>query len=322
MLSGLNNATLVEVIARARGIPVAPGSDLIFSSLFRELNISEPVKLVAWSGRGESAYKRNLEIKRIEPRGDNPALVPFSENASILAGLEFSGSVRGRRHVGQIAFARIRGAEPGEFSPLGSPVSEGVGLVATPFSEHQDFIHAAFLRPGWRSPHRVHDILVRAKRDRAESNVINVLKAVVPSLRDVQPYAEGGIPIIYVDLGEGPLMPVPMLGAGIANLVDIAIWIGAGPAGIILIDEIEDGLHYTVLPKVARVVLELSHLKGLQILITTHSREAVNAFAKAAAEHSEQVAFFNLVRSDAQHKAVRYSAEETRNLLEIDSDIR
>lgn len=322
LLAGLNSASLVEPIARARGLPIAPGSDLIFSSMFRQMDMASIAKLSAWSGLGSAARSRTLEIRRLDPKNEMRALAPFGEVGVVSLGLELTGVTQGRKYVSQIAFARLRTGESVEAVPVGAPMPEPIGLVATPFTDHRDFVHAAFLRPGWRAPHQVHDLLVRAKRERADRAVVDVLKALVPALSDVQPYAEGGMPMIHVDLGEGPLMPAQMLGSGFANLLDIAIWVGASPAKLVLIDEIEDGLHYSVLPNVAKAMLELVRSKGLQFLTTTHSRDVVSAFAEAASNLPDAVAFFNLVRWPDHHEAVRYTSEEALDLLSIRSDVR
>ncbi|MCX7631215.1 MAG: ATP-binding protein, partial [Geminicoccaceae bacterium] len=127
---------------------------------------------------------------------------------------------------------------------------------------------------------------------------------------------------IYVDIGKKQLYPAQILGGGFVNLLQLAAFMCDDLSRLLLIDEIEDGLHYSVMQSLADAVITFAHERGKQFIIATHSRDVVSAFANAAADRPEQLAFFNLIRGAAQHEAVRYSADEARALLEIDSDIR
>ncbi len=247
-------------------------------------------------------------------------------NHEILNGVELIGEAKQGEHKrmyeGAIAFARHRSVTRDEFVATQTPTPEEIGLVATSFVEHAYFVHAAFLRPGWRAPHRINDILVDSKVNRRDKDILRVLQSLNPEVVNIEPYAEGGVPAVYVDVGKDRLIPSQLLGGGFSNLLDVAVWIGVGPAKLILVDEIEDGLHYSILPEVARAILDLSLAKGLQIMMTTHSRDAVSAFADAAAEKPANVAFFNLVRKSSGHSAIRYAVSDVQELLKIDSDIR
>ncbi len=46
------------------------------------------------------------------------------------------------------------------------------------------------------------------------------------------------------------LLPIPMVGEGMNRLLSIAVAIANTEHGVVLIDEIENGLHYSVMTKV------------------------------------------------------------------------
>ncbi len=50
LLSALNNAGLVQVLGRARGMLVGLGSQILFSSLFKDLDLNDSIILEASSG--------------------------------------------------------------------------------------------------------------------------------------------------------------------------------------------------------------------------------------------------------------------------------
>jgi hypothetical protein len=61
---------------------------------------------------------------------------------------------------------------------------------------------------------------------------------------NVIPLADKGILEIYVDVGESPLIPLPLMGTGFFNALSIAAATASTNNGVVLIDEIEDGVHY------------------------------------------------------------------------------
>ena len=65
--------------------------------------------------------------------------------------------------------------------------------------------------------------------------------------------------------------------------------------GAILIDEIENGLHYSRLESIRERILWLSREFNVQVFATTHSYECVEA-AHAAFKHAELDDDFSLLR--------------------------
>nr|MBL0703272.1 AAA family ATPase [Sulfurospirillum sp.] len=55
-----------------------------------------------------------------------------------------------------------------------------------------------------------------------------------------------------------------------------AIW--ASSDGYLLIDEIENGIHYTIHKKLWETVFECSKEANCQVFVTTHSKECIKAF--------------------------------------------
>ncbi len=54
--------------------------------------------------------------------------------------------------------------------------------------------------------------------------------------------------------------------------------------GILLVDEIENGLHYLAQPDVWRLIFRLASRLNIQVFATTHSWDCIEAFQKAAQE--------------------------------------
>ncbi len=61
-------------------------------------------------------------------------------------------------------------------------------------------------------------------------------------------------PTIYADIGLGRLLPVRLMGDGMSRIFSIALAIASAPGGIVLVDEIENGIHHSVMEKVWKAI--------------------------------------------------------------------
>ncbi len=58
--------------------------------------------------------------------------------------------------------------------------------------------------------------------------------------------------------------------------------------GVLVLDEIENGLHYSVLPEVWRFIFQVARRLNVQVFATTHSWDCIEAFQMAAAEDEQE----------------------------------
>jgi AAA15 family ATPase/GTPase len=93
-----------------------------------------------------------------------------------------------------------------------------------------------------------------------------------------------GEPMLHGDIGMGRLVPLPVMGEGMVRLASLVLHIGNAPNGVVLVDEMENGLHHSILPKVWRAIGEVAREFNTQVFATTHSLECIVAAHKAFAE--------------------------------------
>ncbi|MXW41467.1 MAG: AAA family ATPase [Synechococcus sp. SB0668_bin_15] len=123
-------------------------------------------------------------------------------------------------------------------------------------------------------------------------------------------------PRVMVKLSEQePRVPLKSLGDGVTRFFGIAAALLKSRNGILLIDEVENGIHYTVHEKLWKMILEAAHEHNIQVVATTHSRDTIIGCAKAIRNSEIENTHSALVRiegkgEDAQ--AVEYSEEEIK----------
>lgn len=94
-------------------------------------------------------------------------------------------------------------------------------------------------------------------------------------------------PFISVDIGLSERVPLPQAGQGIYRIIAILSELLGMRPQICLIDEIENGIHYTALKQIWRGISEISSTLGIQVFATTHSRECLEAANQVFLEEDE-----------------------------------
>jgi len=78
--------------------------------------------------------------------------------------------------------------------------------------------------------------------------------------------------------------PVPLkrLGDGAQRLLGIALALANCQNGILLIDEIENGIHYSILRKLWDMIFQAARDGNIQVIAVTHSWDCISSFAHSA----------------------------------------
>jgi ABC-type branched-subunit amino acid transport system ATPase component len=127
-----------------------------------------------------------------------------------------------------------------------------------------------------------------------EGAIIEALRTVFPQIKRLSIETSGGTPEIYCSVdGLSEKIPVGLVSHGISKLLAILINIATVPKGACLIDEIENGFHYSVLPKMWEAILTLSKQQEVQLFVSTHSEECLRALKPFVAQNEHE---FRLLR--------------------------
>ncbi|MBI4556283.1 MAG: AAA family ATPase [Candidatus Hydrogenedentes bacterium] len=155
------------------------------------------------------------------------------------------------------------------------------------------------------------------------SNVVQDLRLIEPRLQDLRLVQPGPAPVIHADVGLPLRVPLPLLGDGTSRLLSILLAIASAPRGAVLVDEIENGLHYTVLPSVWRAIGEAARRSDVQVFATTHSWECICAAHEAfGSAPSYDFGLHRLDRHDSDIRAQTYSQETLGAAISAGFEVR
>jgi len=107
---------------------------------------------------------------------------------------------------------------------------------------------------------------------------------------------------------KGSERPVPLksLGDGMNRILEIALALANARNGFLLVDEVENGVHYAAQCRLWRVIFGLARRLDIQVFATTHSWDCLEAFKKAAVEeHAEEGFLIRLERQPGRPGEIR-----------------
>lgn len=120
-----------------------------------------------------------------------------------------------------------------------------------------------------------------------ENSVVRAIQVIDPSIERVATIGRG--PRRYVGVARGGFgvkltgvdqrVPIGSMGDGIWRMLGLAVALVHSENGVLLVDEIDTGLHYTVMEDMWRLVAQTAARLNLQVFATTHSRDCFESLA-------------------------------------------
>jgi len=141
----------------------------------------------------------------------------------------------------------------------------------------------------------------------AEDDIDQALQLLDPTIQRVSLTSTG--PVVKL---KGAPAPVPLrrLGEGMGRLFALALGMVNAKGGVMLIDEIETGLHRGTQARMWPFLFTLARRLDVQLFATTHSWDCIATFAEAAKDTPNEVALVRLERFEDDVRAVRYDESE------------
>jgi len=142
-------------------------------------------------------------------------------------------------------------------------------------------------------------------------------------LVDIAVAKVGDVSLVHADVGAPRFVPIELTGAGMARICSIVLAVCNARGGFVLIDEIENGLHYSVMADVWRAIAQAALDLDVQVFATTHSHECVAAAYGATEEMPEDTFLYHrLDRVDDEIVCQTYSPRGLEIAMATGNEIR
>ncbi|MEQ9923194.1 AAA family ATPase [Pectobacterium brasiliense] len=132
---------------------------------------------------------------------------------------------------------------------------------------------------------------------------------------------DGRIPLVKVDDVEEPI-PLKSLGDGMTRIFHVILSLVCAKNGILIVDEFESGLHWSVQEGAWDIVFKLAQRLNVQIFATSHSRDCVAAFEKSWRNSPDEGAFIRVSKENGCASFKEYDLELLGDSMETDVEVR
>lgn len=158
---------------------------------------------------------------------------------------------------------------------------------------------------------------------RRETEVIESLQLIDRGIEKVFFIGSNRIAVCRIQGREHPV-PLNNLGDGVSRLFELILGIVNVADGICLIDEFENGLHWSVQEKVWDVVFQTAKKLNVQIFATTHSQDTLKAFQMVALRQDSETfaGIIQMKRRNEQTVAQTIFGDDIRKILQYAVEVR
>jgi len=311
---GAHNPELPLRVSAIRGIEkFRIDAETMWGWLFYNKQTKETIEL---RGLTDDGIERTLDIRLVEPQTAQIVASPNDgagkdrgDGALSTAGAQYQLALDYRDSAGQQAHAHAEITPDGEVAVKRAAVSPGMPGI--------------YLSTRTRFASEDVERFSNLERIGQHEALLPTLKLLEPRLKRLSVLVDGGAPKIHGDIGLTELMPLAFAGEGMVRLLSILLAIASCRGGVVLIDEIENGLHYSVLERVFAAIGAAARTYAVQIFATTHSWECIRAAHNAfVAGGTYDFCLHRLDRTRDQISAVSFTQASLEASIQHELEVR
>ena len=160
------------------------------------------------------------------------------------------------------------------------------------------------------------------RKVKGELDILEALTIIEPRVQRIEVLSEITGPSIYLDVGLEALVPLAVCGEGLVRLFSITVELAASRNGVLLIDEIDNGLHYSVMPRLWQLLGQLVEKHDVQIFATTHNDVILRTALEAFRGLPGVLGLFRIDKRGDRHVMVGYDDEAMAAVLDVHFEVR
>lgn len=301
LASGVSNPLLPIHVNLMRGYNKTRLNDLKLD--FYNLDSTYPIHI-----RLDNDETRDLKINLFEQNRNNISI--NADDVNILSnleegeyGLNFDFEINGKPFESQLRFGSAKSTD----------------ATRNVSSQYVESLRCIYLSPKYDFSASIQG-LKNILQNKDEHFIVEGLKIIEPRVKDFI-FTDKEM---LVDVGLSKRIPVNMMGDGARKIVSLLTAIYGCKDGALLVDEISNGFHHSVMCNLWKVLINASIRNNTQLFITTHDTDSIKGLRDAALDkYNDIVAAFKLLKtSDDELKSYHYSLESLDYSINQEIEVR
>lgn len=305
LIAGMTNPKLplnINILRNYRGLEK---SDIILD--FYGLDASKPIII-----RAHNDHIRELSVSFFETSSSKVDLLSednniASTNVENRYGLVLKCKGEGKEYESSIILSRKNEKE----------LEQRIKLD----SRYKETINCRYLSPQFDFYTSIEG-LVNVLKNKDEEFILNALRILEPNLKDVILSQSE----VLVDIGLDKRIPINMMGDGVRKLLSILTTLYECKNGIVLIDEVSNGFHFSVMKGLWSVIIDAAEKNNVQVYATTHDIDSIRGLRDAVLsteDFNDQISCFKLQKTNnSELIPYHYSLSSVDYAINQDIEIR
>lgn len=284
--------------------------DYMWKLLFKDLDVSQSIKI-----SGDLSDPKQVRKLTIKPNYENvlksktDIIEDNSISSAFITGLDL-----------ELELTNV--SKPIE-KYLSRVILDSQGSKLSPATNYKETLYGVFINTKTmldltvELAKGVHEAILKNQI----SEVVQILQLIEPSIKDISIGLNNSVQCKV----ENKIFPLNFLGDGIFRILHYLIKIYEGKNGVLFIDEIENGLHYSSLEILWKAIFESAKKFNVQIFATTHSLECVRAFSSVYSESgnkNDDIRLYRIEKKGNEHKTIAFNNDELESAIESGWEIR
>ena len=170
-------------------------------------------------------------------------------------------------------------------------------------------------------PSLLADCHSKSLREGSKEIVISFIRQYIDSdIKNIELDDHGRYTVIHEKIKPNP--DLTMFGEGIQRIFKLGMLFAGAKDGVLVIDEFENAIHASLLPRVIELLYQLCLKFNVQLFVTSHSKECIDAFALSDIIPKNEISAYALINT-GKIEAVHFTGERLSTLVSaVDFDIR
>lgn len=188
-------------------------------------------------------------------------------------------------------------------------------------SRYKETLYAEYIPANYMQI-KMQEKYARIVKQKENQTIIDVMNLIEPRIKSVQLVGDE----VMVDIGLSQLLPINVLGDGIRKIFSILVTIAYCRNGILLVDEVDNGFHYSAMKILWDAILRMARENNVQLFISSHNIDSLKGLLQTCSsnpQEQEELSVYKLMRKpDDEILPLRYDYPKLQYMIDQEMEIR
>lgn len=159
-------------------------------------------------------------------------------------------------------------------------------------------------------------------KEGSKEKIIDFIKDHIdPAIKNIEMNENGYFTVMHNEIKPNP--DLTKFGEGLQRIFKIGLLFSGARNGVVIIDEFENAIHTSLLGHTVTLLNRLAEQFNVQIFISSHSKECINAFVQNDTLPTNSVSAYTLIQKDGETICQHFPGNRLERLINlIDFDLR